>query len=113
MHRIFHFVSSAPVDARHVRVEIFSGTNCHLCDVAKAVLENLRVDLQFQLQEVQIGSDPELYERYRLEIPVVHIDGRKAFKFRVDPAEARLRIERAAMKHRKMETHSQEIKESG
>ncbi|MEE8409568.1 MAG: glutaredoxin family protein [Myxococcota bacterium] len=78
-----------------VRVEIFSGPDCHLCDEAKAVLEDLRRELDFELVEHSIHDDPELYERYRLEIPVVQIDGRKAFKYRVDRDDAEERITRA------------------
>ncbi len=78
-----------------VRVEIFSGPDCHLCAEAKAVLEKLGLDFDFELVEHDINDDPEIYERYRHEIPVVHIDGRKAFKYQVDPIDARRRIERA------------------
>lgn len=78
-----------------VRVEIFSGPECHLCAEAKAVLEKLELDINFELIEHDINDDPEIFERYHLEIPVIHIDGRKAFKYRVDPVDARQRIERA------------------
>jgi hypothetical protein len=33
---------------------------------------------------VDIDSDPQLRQRFNDEIPVVFIDGRKAFKYRMD-----------------------------
>jgi hypothetical protein len=38
------------------------------------------------LREVDIGGDPELEEQYREWLPVVEIDGRRAFVYYVDAA---------------------------
>ena len=65
-------------------VEILSKPDCHLCDEAKALLQALQASHSFTLQEVDITTDADLLERYREEIPVVFINGRKAFKYRVD-----------------------------
>ena len=40
-----------------------------------------RVDLQ--LKEIDVDTSPELQERYGQEVPVLFIDERKAFKYRV------------------------------
>jgi glutaredoxin len=77
-----------------LRVEIYSKRDCCLCDEAKAVLDRVRADVAFELVEVDIEGDAELMERYRTEIPVVFVDGRKAFKYRVDEAELRRRLAR-------------------
>jgi hypothetical protein len=37
----------------------------------------------FTVEEVNIDSDPELYERYRYDIPVVAINGVERFMHRV------------------------------
>ncbi|WP_420818738.1 hypothetical protein [Occallatibacter savannae] len=34
-----------------------------------------------------MDADPELRRKYNEEVPVVFIDGRKAFKFRLDSAQ--------------------------
>ena len=44
----------------------------------------LRDELRFELVEVDVGADPELEERYREWLPVVEIDGRRAFVYYVD-----------------------------
>lgn len=75
-----------------VTVEIYSKADCCLCDDAKAVLDKVRADIPFDLQEIDIESDPELLRRYGAQIPVVFIGGFKAFKFRVDEAELRRKL---------------------
>jgi hypothetical protein len=60
-----------------------------LCDVAKEVLERFAKEFPLEIQAVDIESDPDLFEKYRYEIPVVLIDGKKLFKYRIE--EDRLR----------------------
>ena len=45
----------------------------------------LRDELGFALTEVDIEGDPELEARYRELVPVVEIDGRRAFTYFVQP----------------------------
>jgi glutaredoxin len=69
------------------RVTIYSRPGCHLCDDAKAAIEGLRGRAEFDLAEVNIDSDEELRRLYGEEVPVVTIDGRKAFKYYVEAEE--------------------------
>jgi len=76
-----------------MKVEIYSKADCSLCETAKAVLARVRTRVPFELVEVDITTDPALFERYRYDIPVVFVDGQKAFKHRLEEGavEARLR----------------------
>ena len=65
-------------------VEILSKSDCHLCHEAKARLQELQTSHPFSLREVDITTRADLLERYQEEIPVVFINGRKAFKYHVD-----------------------------
>ena len=65
-------------------VLVYSRKGCHLCDVVKETLTQLRGEADFEWREVDIDADPELCEKYNDEIPVVFIDGRKAFKYHMD-----------------------------
>jgi glutaredoxin len=67
-------------------ITLYTKPGCHLCDEAKAVLQTLRQQCAFELQEVDITADPALDQAFREEIPVGYLDGRKIFKYRVDPA---------------------------
>ena len=71
------------------RVVIYGKPECHLCDDARAVLERVRADLPFQLEERDITRDDELHRRYLERIPVVEVEGREAFELFVDEAELR------------------------
>lgn len=70
-----------------VKVEIYSKEDCHLCEVAKAVLLRVKQKYPIQITEIDISLDNELLEKYKEQIPVVFINGRKAFKFKIDEKE--------------------------
>lgn len=65
-------------------VVLYSRRGCHLCEVAKETLTQLQGDVDFQWREVDIDADPELRQKYNDEVPVVFVNGRKAFKYRID-----------------------------
>ncbi|HEU4386330.1 MAG TPA: glutaredoxin family protein, partial [Blastocatellia bacterium] len=50
----------------------------------------------FDLEEINIDEDPKLAERYGYDIPVVLINGIKAFKHRVDPRDFKRKLKRLA-----------------
>ena len=53
---------------------------CPLCDEARELLRSQGIDFT----EIDIRTDRELLRAYRLEIPVVAVDGNKAFVGRID-----------------------------
>lgn len=75
------------------RVTLYTRVDCHLCDDAKAVLEEVRRERPFELTIVDVDTDPALVEAYGLEVPVIVVDGRKAFKYRVDPRSLLARLD--------------------
>jgi glutaredoxin len=70
-----------------VRVRLYGAPGCHLCADARALLEEERGRLGFELEEVDISADPALERAYRVRIPVVEVAGREAFVYRVDRLE--------------------------
>ena len=68
------------------RVTLYTRAGCHLCDEVKQVLTAARRRAAFELEEVDIDADPDLRALYNEEVPVVTINGRKAFKYQVAPA---------------------------
>jgi glutaredoxin len=79
-----------------VPVVLYGAPGCHLCDVAKELLERQRELLDFSLEVVDISGDAELESAYREQIPVVFVAGRKAFKYRVEPLELARRVAAAS-----------------
>jgi hypothetical protein len=58
------------------------------------VLVRVRDEAPFELEEVDIGGDAELESRYREWLPVVEIDGQRAFVYYVDEAAFRRKLMR-------------------
>jgi len=68
-------------------VTLYTRAGCCLCDDAKHTISALRGKAEFDYEEIDIDSDPDLRARYNDEVPVIAIDGRKAFKYHIDPTE--------------------------
>ena len=71
------------------RVTLYSRPGCHLCETARAVIEEVCAELGESFTEVSILDDPVLIRRYGEEIPVTLVDGRQHDFWRVDPARLR------------------------
>lgn len=69
------------------KVVVYSRKGCHLCEVVKESLTKLSRRGGFTWQEVDVDSDGDLRRQFNDEVPVVFIDGRKAFKYRMDEQE--------------------------
>jgi glutaredoxin len=70
------------------RVVLYHAAGCHLCERARGVLDDAGV----AYSEVDVTGDPELEARYREWLPVVEIDGRRAFAYFVDPDALRRKL---------------------
>jgi len=77
-----------------MRLTLYGRPECHLCHEMRAVVDAIRADAPFDLDEVDIDGDPVLLAAYGEEIPVLLVNGRKAFKYRVTPAALRARLAR-------------------
>ena len=73
-------------------VVFYHAEGCHLCERARATLAELRDELGFALEEVDISGDPKLESQYRELIPVVEIGGKQAFTYYVQPEPFRRRL---------------------
>ncbi len=76
------------------QVVVYSRKGCHLCEIVKETLTKLHRHGGFAWREVDVDSDEALRRQFTDEVPlrrqftdevpVVFIDGRKAFKYRMD-----------------------------
>ena len=69
------------------QVVVYSRKGCHLCEIVKETLIKLQRRGGFSWSEIDVDSDDELRRKFTDEVPVVFIDGRKAFKYRMDERE--------------------------
>ena len=77
---------------RSRKVVLYHAEGCHLCERARAVIDAVRAEVPFELEEVDIVGDPLLESRYREWLPVVEIDGERAFVYYVDPDAFRRKV---------------------
>ena len=77
-----------------VQIDIYSRPGCHLCDDAKIIVERVQRRFPFFLPVINIETDPDLKKFYREQIPVVFINGNKAFKYHVDERELEQKVRR-------------------
>lgn len=73
-------------------VVLYGRPDCHLCHEARAALERVRSRRPFELREVDIETDDELFKRYLERIPVVAVDGEEMFEYFVDEARLAARL---------------------
>jgi hypothetical protein len=69
-------------------VTLIGKPDCHLCDVAREVVETVVAELPedaVDIEELSIADDPSLYAQWWEKIPVVLIDGELHGHWRVSP----------------------------
>jgi glutaredoxin len=75
-------------------VTLYGKAGCHLCDDAREVLRQVRLDREFELLEVDVSLDPVLMRRYGERIPVLEVEGEQLAEYFVDEAVLRDRLDR-------------------
>ena len=79
-------------------VTVYGARGCHLCESAVRVVEKVRTELPFELEQVDITGDVQLERRYRERVPVVLVDGEEAFSYFVHPSKLRELVRAAGSK---------------
>jgi glutaredoxin len=75
-----------------IALTLYTRPGCHLCDEMKEILDPVVRKLGCTVAEVDISGDAELEARFGHEIPVLFVNGRKAFKYRLTERELRKRL---------------------
>jgi hypothetical protein len=63
----------------------------------KWVVREVAGDISLRVEEIDVDSAPELKEEFGSEVPVLFINGRKAFKYRVTVKELKKRLTREGL----------------
>ena len=74
------------------RVVLYGKAGCCLCDEARAAVAEVRSSHPFELEEVDVSTDPALHREYGERIPVLTLDGEELFEFHVDAGELARRL---------------------
>ena len=70
---------------------VYVARGCHLCDAALEVVDRVCAG---DFERVDIDGDAQLEAAYRTSLPVVEVDGERAFTYFVQPDALRQRLRR-------------------
>lgn len=73
-------------------------SDCVLCQDVKDVVDRVMGEIPFQFKEIDVCSSEDLDRRYREDVPTIFINGKKAFKFKIDEAEFKRRLRKEMIK---------------
>ncbi len=73
---------------------LYTRRECELCHEMEKVIDEIIPRFQTALKRVEIDGDPELEAQFGVEVPVLLVNGRKAFKYRCTARELHKRLER-------------------
>lgn len=66
-----------------IQVTFYTKVGCHLCDEARDMLDDIAAEVSYELTEVDIRSNLEIFEEYRYRIPVIIIDKKTVIEGRI------------------------------
>lgn len=73
---------------------LYTRRDCELCREMESVIDEVAPRFQAELKRVEIDGDPALEVQFGIEVPVLFVNGRKAFKYRCTARELRKRLGR-------------------
>lgn len=77
-----------------IDLTLYGRADCELCREMEDVVAREIAAFEVRLEKVDIGGNSELEERFGQEVPVLFVNGRKAFKFRCTSRQLRRRLSR-------------------
>lgn len=69
------------------KLTLYSRQDCCLCDEMKTVIRQVAASTPLHLVEIDVDSNDELQTKFGSEVPVLLINGHKAFKYRLTAAQ--------------------------
>ena len=77
-----------------IELILYTRRDCELCREMEIVIDEVLPPFQAQIIRVEIDGDADLEQRFGIEVPVLFVNGRKAFKYRCTSRELRIRLAR-------------------
>lgn len=75
-----------------IELLLYTRSDCELCKEMEEVIRDEMRRFDANLTRVDIDSEGALQDRFGTEVPVLFINGRKAFKYRCTARELRKRL---------------------
>jgi glutaredoxin len=74
-------------------IKFYTKPKCSLCDEVRLFLNRLKKDFPMEIKEVNILDDPDLYERYKYEIPVLLFPDKFQVSGRIDQKQLKEKLD--------------------
>ena len=78
-------------------ITIYSRKDCCLCEEMKAVIRQVGRRYPLTICEIDVDTSIELQERFGSQVPILFINGRKAFKYRMTSSELEKKLRESSI----------------
>ena len=75
-----------------IELILYTRNDCELCREMEEMIAAELPKFNARIQRIEIDGNPDLEARFGIEVPVLFINERKAFKYRCTPKELRKRL---------------------
>ena len=66
------------------QVTFYTKAGCHLCEEARDMLDDIAAQSSYELTEIDIRSNSDIFEAYRYRIPVIIINNDTLLEGRIE-----------------------------
>lgn len=77
-----------------IEVTLYTRRDCDLCREMEEILHRVLPRFSARVERIEIDGNQQLEARFGTEVPVLFVNGRKAFKYRCTARELHQRLER-------------------
>jgi glutaredoxin len=74
------------------QLTLYTRADCCLCLEMKMVIRRVAEGIPLDLHEIDVDTSDELRERFGEQVPVLFVNGRKAFKYSVKASELKRQL---------------------
>lgn len=75
---------SRPKEPSSPQVTFYTKAGCHLCEEARDMLDDIAAQTEYELTEVDIRTNSDIFEQYRYRIPVIIINNDTLLEGRIE-----------------------------
>ena len=75
-----------------IELILYTRNDCELCREMEEVIAGELPKFDARVQRIEIDGNPDLEARFGIEVPVLFVNDRKAFKYRCTPKELHKRL---------------------
>ena len=86
--KLIHLVElgavTRPKEQQPMQVTFYTKAGCHLCEEARDMLDDIAALTSYDLTEIDIRTNPNIFEQYRYRIPVIIINNETTIEGRIE-----------------------------